>query len=211
MSFQNHHQVFEQAYTDGGNLAIEQPLIPINNTLHKHYTVDASLTLTKTMMWEMETRKAARPDKYLPTVVKPDSAEKFPSMRDGACEYFTRISEQKMWKDPSVYATVIEHVRLDHEKQVAIFIGAGEFTTPDGRRIVAGRDQPIFHVEHAVVGENENQPSNSWRIVHLMRKGEKDQGLKEIFVERAKSPFLPVYVEVYMRDDLGVSFTRLGE
>lgn len=204
----NHDKIFAAAFTNPDNLAIKQPDINVNNIIRDHYTViPQNFALTKSQLWEMESRKAAAPDKYIPTVVKAARAEKFPSTHDKHYEYFTRIADQRCWKDPSKYVMVIEHVKMDNEKQVVTFIGAEEYVPPDGRHIVAGKDQPIFHVEHGVVGDDENQPLNSWRIVHLT-KGQDDPEMREAFASASKTKFLPEYVEIYIREDLGVSLVR---
>jgi hypothetical protein len=157
------------------------------------------------MLWDMEVRKAAAPDTYIPTVVRAGSAEKFPSTRRGRFEDFTRISDQKLWLDPSRSETIVEHVRLDHENQRVTFIGDSEFRAPDGRVITAGTGQPIFHVEHAT-GGTEERPLNIWRIVHLT--SEPDPKLTEVFEQVARNPYLPVFIEVYIERDLGRKLTR---
>jgi hypothetical protein len=204
----NHDEIFATAFASPDNLSIKQPDINVNNIIRDYYTVTpATFALTKSLLWEMECRKAAAPNKYIPTVVKAGSVEKFPSFHEGHCEYFTRISDQRCWKDPSKYVKVIEHVKLDNRKQVVTFIGAEAYVTPDGRHIVAGKDQPIFHVEHGVVGDDESQPLNSWRIVHFT-KGQDDLDMREAFASRSKNKFLPEYVEIYIKKDLGVSLAR---
>lgn len=208
MAFNNHDQIFVEAFNNASNLAIKFPDIDVNSVIRTNYTVyPPSFTLTKTQLWDMERRKAAAPDKYLPSFVKPGTAEKFPSSFDDDVEYFTRISDQATWKDLSTNGTVIEHVKVDHKIQMVTFIGAEEFMTPDGRHIVAGKSQPLFHVEHGVVGDEENRPLNTWRITFLTM-GEDNRKLREVFTTMGKSKYLPEYVEIYIRDILGVSLVR---
>jgi hypothetical protein len=156
----------------------------------------------------MEVRKASYPDKYLGSLVKPGSLGRFPSTKRGHIEDFTRITSQQLWKDASRYTTVIEHVRLFHDTHRAIFIGAPEFVTPDGRKVTAGREQPIFHVEHSAVGPEE-RPLNVWRIVHLTDG--KDDALDLVFDDMAKDPYLRYFNEVYIREDLGLRLDRKEE
>jgi hypothetical protein len=207
MSFKNHDQILDQAYRNPNNTAITQPTIPVNKIIQAQYNMDQPAQLTKTMMWDMEVHKAGAPDKYIPTVVQPGSAEKFPSTKDGDFEYFTRVSKQRCWKDQDTYTLVIEHVRLDHNNKVAIFIGDREFTAPDGRYFAANDDQPLFHVEHSVVGDGgENEPENFWRIVHLTN--DVDEDMKTVFATKAKYQFLPIYTEVYIREILQLGLTK---
>ncbi|POR35756.1 Uncharacterized protein TPAR_04035 [Tolypocladium paradoxum] len=132
--------------------------------------------------------------------------EIFNLKKDGAKETFVRVSDQKTWKDASQYTKVIEQVLLDHDTGRAIFIGVDEVEAPDGRKILRGQEQPRFHVEHSVAG-NESEPLNIWRIVHL--DNDEDGGLRETFGNMAESPYLREFSEVYIREDLGRELTRL--
>lgn len=206
MSFTNHDQIFAEAFNNANNLSIKLPDIDINSIIQANYSVNPpSFSMTKTQLWDMECRKAAAPDKYIPNQVR--SAEKFPSLVDAHFEYFTRISEQKTWKDPSTTVMVIENVKIDHKNQVVTFIGAEKFTTPDERHIVAGSGQPLFNVEHGVVGDEENRPFNTWRIT-LLAMGEDDPRKWKVLTAMTENKYLPEYVEIYIREVLGVSLLR---
>ncbi|VVJ22132.1 Uncharacterised protein [Amycolatopsis camponoti] len=201
----NHEEIFEQAWAAPETTSVELPAIPVNDVLRERYDVRPPFAYTGAQLWDMEVRKAAAPDKYIPTVVKAGSAEKFPSVRHGRFEDFTRVSDQCRWADPARFATIIEHVRLDHENRRAFFIGAERFEAPDGRVFTAGAGQPIFDVEHSVAGP-EDAPLNLWRIVHLT--GEPDRSLVDAFDELAKDRYLRVFIEVHLRDDLGRELVR---
>ncbi|MDQ7811001.1 hypothetical protein Q5425_45375 [Amycolatopsis sp. A133] len=201
----NHEAIFEQAWAAPGTTALELPPVPVNEVLHDRYDVRPPFAYTGARLWDMEVRKAAAPDKYIPTVVRAGSAEKFPSVRHGRFEDFTRVSDQRLWADPERFATIIEHVRLDHEHRRAFFIGAGRFEAPDGRVFTAGAGQPLFHVEHSVAGP-EGAPLNLWRIVHLT--AEPDRSLVDAFDALANDPYLRVFVEVHLREDLGRDLGR---
>lgn len=69
----------------------------------------------------------------------------------------------------------------------------------------AGSEQPLFHVEHAVDGTDE-QPLNRWRIVHLT--DDPKPALRDRFDRMDENPWLPEYVEIYLRDDLNVNLSR---
>ncbi len=201
----NHEEIFERAWAAPGTTSVELPAIPVNEVLRERYEVRPPFAYTGAQLWDMEVRKAAAPDKYIPTVVKAGSAEKFPSVRRGRFEDFTRVSEQRLWADPSRFATIIEHVRLDHENRRAFFIGAEGFEAPDGRVFTTGAGQPLFHVEHSVAGP-EDAPLNRWRIVHLT--AEPDQSLVDAFDDLANDRYLRVFIEVHLREDLGRELVR---
>ncbi|WIV54414.1 hypothetical protein [Amycolatopsis nalaikhensis] len=201
----NHEEIFEQAWAAPGATSVELPPVPVNEVLRERYDVRPPFAYTGAQLWDMEVRKAAAPDKYIPTVVKAGSAEKFPSVRHGRFEDFTRVSEQRLWADPARFATIIEHVRLDHENRRAFFIGAERFEAPDGRVFTAGGGQPLFHVEHSVAGPDD-APLNRWRIVHLTE--ERDQSLVDAFDDLVNDRYLRVFVEVHLRADLGRELVR---
>src|SRR5262245_4608950 len=160
----DHEAILEQAWAAPGTTSVTVPPVSVNDVLRDRYDVRPPFAYTGAQLWDMEVRKAAAPDRYIPTVVKQGSAEKFPSVRHGRFEDFTRVSDQRLWTDPDRFATIIEHVRLDHENRRAFFVGAERFEAPDGRVFTAGAGQPIFHVEHSVAGP-EDAPLNLWRIV----------------------------------------------
>lgn len=201
----DHQAIFEHAWTAPGNTSVELPPVRVNDGLREHYDVRPPFAYTGEQLWDMEVRKASAPDVYIPTVVKPGSAERFPSVRHGRFEDFTRVSEQHPWADPEQYVTIIEHVRLDHENRRAFFIGADHFQAPDGRIFTAGAEYPLFHVEHSVAGP-EDDPLNVWRIVNLTAKP--DDALTAAFDAMADDPYLRVFIEVHLRKDLGREFVR---
>ncbi|QKV80735.1 hypothetical protein [Amycolatopsis sp. Hca4] len=201
----DHPAVFEQAWGAPENTVVDLPPVRVNDVLRDRYDVRPPFAYTGAQLWDMEVRKAAAPDIYIPTVVKPGSAEKFPSVHHGQLEDFTRVSEQRLWAAPEHYTTVIEHVRLDHENRRAFFIGADRFEAPDGRIFTAGSGQPIFHVEHSVAGP-EDDPLNLWRIVNLTDRP--DAALAAAFDDLANDPYLRVFIEVHLRKDLGRELVR---
>ncbi|GAA3436334.1 hypothetical protein [Kutzneria kofuensis] len=201
----DHEKVLDEAWRTPGVTAIDLPPVDVNRVLADRYQLDRDVTFTREMLWDMEARKAAAPDIYIPTVVAAGSATKFPSVRHEGLEDFTRVSDQRLWADPARFGTIIEHVRLDHDNQRAFFVGAADFVTPDGDTRTATTDQPIFHVEHSVAGA-EDRPLNRWRIVLLTEHV--DQRLLDVFTTMAQDPYLRVFIEVYLQKDLGVSFRR---
>ncbi|WP_405057268.1 hypothetical protein OG474_31625 [Kribbella sp. NBC_01505] len=201
----DHQAIIVQAWSAPETTSVELPPVRVNEVLRARYDVQPAFSYTGAELWDMETRKAAAPDQYIPTVVRPSSAEKFPSTWHGQIEEFTRVSDQRLWADPAQFVTVIEHVRLDHANRRAFFVGAERFETPDGRILTAGQGQPIFHVEHSVAGP-EDDPLNLWRIIHLTEAP--DDKLADAFADLAKDPYLRVFIEVHLRDVLGRDLTR---
>ncbi|CAM3594956.1 hypothetical protein KIPE111705_16040 [Kibdelosporangium persicum] len=192
---------FERAWTNPRNTAIDLPPVDVNQILRDHYEVDGDLRYTRTMLWDMEVRKASRPDLFLPNVVQPGSAEKWATADP---DVFTRVSAQRLWLKPEEFGVVIEHVQLDQAKQSAYFIGVAEYDTPDGRHLVADTRQPLFHVEHWVEGA-EDQPVNRWRIVH--ETDGPDQVLTDFFTDMGRTVRLRDFIEVHIRDVLGHKIT----
>jgi hypothetical protein len=196
----DHVAEFARAWSDPRNTAIELPPVDVNQVLRDHYDLDRELNYTRTMLWDMEVRKASAPDVYIPSVVKAGSVAKW-----GAADDFTRVSEQRLWLSPDDFGLIIEHTHLDHDKQSVVFIGAATHTAPDGRELTATTDQPLFHVDHWVDGD-EDRPLNRWKIVHLTDGP--DQRLIDFFEQMAKGVFLRDFIEVHIREVLGRTLTR---
>jgi hypothetical protein len=200
----DHEAVFEQAWAAPGATRADLPAVRVNEVLRERYLVTPPIEYTGTLLWDMEVRKAKAPDVFIPTVVVP-GAERFPSVWHGRVEEFTRVSEQRLWADPSRTARIIEHVRLDHENRRAFILGDARWEAPDGRVFTAGTGQPIFHVEHSVGGA-EADPLNLWRIVNLTEGP--DPVLAAAFDELANDRYLRVFVEVHLREVLGRDLVR---
>ncbi|MFG2003876.1 hypothetical protein ACGFNU_32435 [Spirillospora sp. NPDC048911] len=194
---------FAKAWDDPGNTRFELPPINVNRVLAERYETSEPLTFTRTMLWDNEVRKAWHPDLYLPHVVRQGSAATW-NAADGRTT-FDRCSMQRRWLDQDDFGLVLEQVHLDVERQVATFIGAAELPGPDSVTLQAGTKQPLFHVEHAVGGD-ENEPVNLWRIVHLT--DEPDERIAKVFSGRTYGGGLPSFIEVYIRSDLNIQLTR---
>ena len=202
----NHEEEFERAWTDPGNTRIELSPVDINLVLAGHYRTSEPLRFTRTMLWDMEVRKAFRPDLYIPSVVSEGSSRCWRRKSEaGGAESFVRCSRQRLWLEPSEHGLVLEQVFLNPARQSATFIGAAELLDGDGNLLRAGEGQPLFHVEHSVDG-GELRPLNLWRIVYLTDRPE--QRLIERFT-LAKEVWLREFVEVYIRRDLEIELTRV--
>lgn len=202
----NHEEVFQRAWADTRNTQFELPPVDVNLVLAEHYRTSEPITFTRTMLWDMEVRKAWRPDIYIPSVVLEGSAHAWRqhSGTDGN-ESFLRSSQQRLWLAPDEYGVVLEPVCTNTTQQKVTFIGVPELIDQDSNQLRAGNGQPLFHVEHSVSGE-ESQPLNRWRIVHLTDKP--DQKLIERFTLMANDKWLPEFIEIYFRKVLNIELTR---
>jgi len=106
---------------------------------------------------------------------------------------------------PDNYGLVLERAHLDHHHQTVTFTGEPELTDGAERHLQASAAQPRFHVEHAV-GGSERAPLNLWRIVHLTEQPDRQR--IEQFARMWQSPWLPEFVEIYIRHDLHIGLTR---
>jgi len=208
MKLLNHEAEFERAWAESSNTRFELPPVDVNRVLAEHYRTSEPLTFTRTMLWDMEVRKAKRPDLYIPSVVQEGSANAWgrSSTADGK-ESFIRSSQQRLWLEPTEYGLVLEQVCLNPAQQKVSFIGAAELPDRDSNLLHAGAGQPLFHVEHSVDGD-ESRPLNRWRIVHLTDRPE--HRLVERFTLMANDVWLPEFIEIYIRNDLNIKLTRRG-
>ncbi|MDE0105715.1 MAG: hypothetical protein OXN89_25330 [Bryobacterales bacterium] len=201
----NHEEEFARAWTDPSNTRIELPPVDINSVLAKYYSMNEPLRFTRTMLWDMEVKKAYRPDLYIPSVVLEGSARYwFLRAAANGAESFVRCSQQRLWLDPSERGLVLEQVLLNPTRQSATFIGAARLLDQDGNVLRAGERQPLFHVEHSADGDD-SRPLNRWRIVYLTDKREQKL-IQRFTLER--QVWLREFVEIYIRSDLGIDLTR---
>ena len=201
----NHEEEFERAWADPNNTRIELSPVDINLVLTQRYRTNQPLRFTRTMLWDMEVKKAFRPDLYIPSVVTAGSSNYWcrRAAPHGA-ESFLRCSRQRLWLKPSEHGLVLEQVFLNPVRQSAIFIGAAELLDQNGSLLRAGDGQPLFHIEHSVEG-GEFRPLNLWRIVYLTDRPE--QQLIERFTP-AKDSWLREFVEIYIQRDLKIQLAR---
>ena len=185
----NHEGVFERAWVDSSNTRFELPSVDVNRVLAEHYRTSEPFMFTRTMLWDMEVRKAWMPDRYIPSVVQEGSAGTW-SRRSvaGGVESFLRSSQQRLWLKPTEYGLVLEQVYIDPSQQKVTFIGAAELSDGDGIILRTGTRQPLFHVVHSVGGD-ESRPLNKWHIVHLTDRPE--HRLVERFTRMANDVWLP--------------------
>jgi len=205
----DHEKEFERAWNDPAYVPSELPPLDVNQVIADHYRTTEPFTMTRTMLWDMEVRKARNPDRYLPSVMRKGSVRIWgeqPADRDGV-ETFVRASLQHPWLDPVPYGLVLEQVRLDPAAQKVTFIGAAESVDDEGNLVKADTIQPLFHVEHAV-GGTESRPLSLWRVANLTDDRTTREGLISHFSRLADEPWLYEYIEIYIREDLQVNLAR---
>jgi hypothetical protein len=200
MTVLEHAEVFRAAWNDPTATRFELIPLDVNQVLADRYVLGEPLVFTRAMLWDLEVRKARRPDVFIPYVVAAGSAAAW-----GDEDVFVRRSMQRLWLEPETYGLVLEQTRLDHRSQIVTFIGAADHPGPGGELLRATTDQPIFHVQHSV-GGTETRPLNLWRIVH--RTTAPDVRLVAAFARIDADPWLPEHLEIYVRDVLGIALTR---
>lgn len=206
MDQDNHEAVFAAAWNREGHTSIELDPLDVNQVLAKDYSGVEGLALTGSQLWDMEVKKAARPDLFIPGVIRAGTARSW-GRRQLECgdEVFIRVSEQRQWLQPDNYGTVIEACYLNHSNRQVTFIGLAEVHDDTGQTITASSEQPLFHVVHGVSGPEE-KPLNTWRIVHLASD---DSGaLAKRFEVMSQASGLPEYVERYIEDVLKHQLTK---
>jgi hypothetical protein len=202
----DHEKEFARAWADPRNTPGARPGVDVNAVLAAHYRLSKPLEFTRTMLWDMEVRKARRPDQYIPSVVRAGSAGVWNERKlPNGHETFYRKSDQRQRLVPGTYGLVLEQVRINPTLQKVTFIGAAELPDADGTMLHATTLSPLFHVDHGVSG-TETQPVNDWRIVHLTDGP--DQELLARF-KKSANVYLYEFIEVYIRDVLGIELARI--
>lgn len=200
---------FARAWATPGYSRWQQPDIDVNAVLSDQYELSRPLLFTRAMLWDLEVRKAVAPGDYIPFVVEVGTARSWGRRgAPGGGEYVDRCSRQRLWTRPQERALVLERAFLNHRDQRVTFLGVSELRTDDGSLLRADATQALFHVEHSV-GGTEDRPLNRWRIVHLTESV--DGRILERHEEMARQPWLPEFIELYIRRVVGLELTRRGD
>jgi hypothetical protein len=203
LSFANAQEEFEAAWRNVNYTRFELPALDVNKVLSERYLVSPSIRLTRSMVWDMEMKKAWDPSTYIPYVVSSGHSWGRHNLEDG-CERFFRSSIQIAWISQE-RGQVLEEVFINRDDRRIFFLGRTEMTTDKGERIYADDYQPLFHVEHAA-GGSESEPLDIWRIVLLTESN--DQRFTEPFRQMIKAGLLPGFLEIYIERDLGIALRR---
>ena len=194
---------YDDAWTNPSHTRFELPPVDVNRVLKDRYTVTPEKNLTRTMIWDMETKKAWDPRSYIPYVVSEGHSWGPTILRDG-CRRFSRSSTQRGWIVPSE-GRVLEDVFVSDAKQAIYFLGRARMVGESGSDLVASGFQPLFHVRHAV-GGSEDEPLNLWSIVLLTTAP--DIRYCEPFEEMIRAGLLPGFIEIYIQRDLKLTLSR---
>ncbi len=194
---------FEKCWRNAKYTAIQLDNVDVNYSL-SFYSMQKPTQFTKTMLWDMEKKKAWNPANYISYVIKEDSAKswnKHPCPETSG-ELFVRRSAQKAWLDPTVYEDVYEEVYVNEKTKLVTFLGV---------KILPGISeeihptQSLFHVQHGAAG-TEDRPLNTWRIVHLTNEINHD--LINHFKNFNDSTTLPGFIEAYIKNDLNIPIKK---
>jgi hypothetical protein len=194
---------FENAWNNPRFTQIELPAVQVNRVLKEKYIASGTVELSRSMVWDMETKKAWDPLTYIPYVVSEGGSWGRHPLTD-RIERWSRSSIQGSWLNVG-RGRVLEDVFVDHVRHKILFMGRAQLPRED---VVLQADayQPLFHVEHAA-GGTETDPINLWRIVILTEQ--KDERYKAPFDEMVRQGTLPGFLEIYIERDLHVKLKRI--
>ncbi len=204
IAFDSAEREYNDAWSAPSSTRFELPPIDVNRILKERYRLSPEQTLTRAMIWDMETKKAWDPLTYIPYVVSQARSWGRTTLRDGTTR-FCRSSLQRGWIT-SQEGRVLEAVFVSDAKQTIYFLGQPQMVEETGNTLVASLFQPLFHVRHAV-GGSEQAPLNLWSIVLLT--GASDPRYCEPFEQMVHAGLLPGFLEIYIERDLKLGLSRI--
>lgn len=74
MDMHSHEAIFAAAWNREDNTSIALAHLNVNQVSARAYDHVDGLALTGTQLWEMEVKKGARPDRFIPGVIRAGSA-----------------------------------------------------------------------------------------------------------------------------------------
>ena len=203
-SFDSAEREYDEAWKAPSSTRFELPPVDVNKVLRDRYRVEPAKSLTRAMIWDMETKKAWDPFSYIPYVVSEARSWGRTTLRDGS-ERFSRSSMQRGWIKQEE-GRVLEDVFVSDAKQGIYFLGRARMAAESGEELAASSFQPLFHVRHAV-GGSEEEPLNLWSIALLTNAP--DARYIEPFEQMIRSGLLPGFVEIYIERDLKLKLSRI--
>jgi len=204
IAFDTAEREYNEAWNAPSNTRFELPPVDVNTVLKRRYQVSPEKTLTRAMIWDMETKKAWEPLSYIPYVVSQARSWGRTTLRDGSTR-FGRSSLQRGWIT-SEEGRVLEDVFVNDAKQIIYFLGRPRMIEENGNEVAASTFQPLFHVRHAV-GGSEEMPLNLWSIVLLTNAS--DPRYCEPFEQMVRAGLLPGFIEIYIERDLKLKLNRI--
>jgi hypothetical protein len=199
ITFECAEREYREAWNRPSHTRFELPPVNVNKVLKDRYWVGPDKHITRSMIWDMETKKAWDPLSYIPYVVSEARSWGRNTLQDGSDRFF-RSSLQRGWIT-SEKGLVLEDVFVSPARQAIFFLGQRRMPEEDGNELEASKFQPIFHVQHSV-GGSEDEPLNLWSIVLLTPKPE-SRYLAPI-EQMVSAGLLPGFIEIYIQKDLGM-------
>ena len=203
-TFDSAEREYNDAWNNQSSTRFELPPVDINKTLKERYRVSPDQTLTRAMIWDMETKKAWDPRTYIPYVVSQARSWGRTTLPDGSTR-FCRSSLQRGWITPE-QGLVLEDVFVSDATQTIYFLGRPRMVEESGNALVASPFQPLFHVRHGA-GGSERAPLNLWSIVLLTDAP--DARYCEPFEQMVRAGLLPGFLEIYIQRDLKLKLSRI--
>ncbi len=198
-TFASARQEYERAWNDPAHTRFELPAVDVNKVLRERYEMHPHRRLTRTMIWDMEKKKAWDPLSFIPYVVSEGGSWGRQSLSD-ASSRFCRASVQKGWIRADS-GRVLEDVYVSDAEQAIFFLGRERMIAADGGELRTSEFQPVFHVFHGV-GGTEDEPLNLWSIVLLTQRNE--PRYEEPFKQMVQAGLLPGFIEIYIERNIGV-------
>jgi hypothetical protein len=203
ITFASAEREYREAWNNPSYTRFQLPPVHVNRVLKDRYRVTPDKPVTRSMIWDMEAKKACDPRSYIPYVVSEGHSWGRTKLPDGA-DRFSRSSMQRGWITPQE-GLVLEDVFVSPDRQAIFFLGREWMSAEDRSDLKASTFQPIFHVEYAV-GGSEEEPLNLWSIVLLTPAP--DPRYRAPFEEMVREGLLPGFIEIYIRKDLGRQLAR---
>ena len=114
-TFQDAERAYREAWTNPAHTRFEFPPVDVNKTVRERYRASPHRPLTRTSLWNMETKKAWDAMAYLNYVAKEAHSWGRHTLTDGA-ERWCRASMQRGWIKPDDYGQVLEDIFISHTK-----------------------------------------------------------------------------------------------
>jgi len=203
ITFATAEREYREAWNNPVHTRFELPAVNVNRVLKDRYRVTPEKPVTRAMIWDMEAKKAWDPRTYIPYVVSQGRSWGRTKLQDGS-DRFSRSSMQRGWIK-SEEGLILEDVFVSADRQAIFFLGRERMPGEDGNELKASTFQPIFHVEHAV-GGSEEEPLNLWSIVLLTPAP--DLRYHAPFEQMVREGLLPGFIEIYISKDLGRQLMR---
>src|SRR6266699_6791736 len=121
ITFDTAEREYNEAWGAPSSTRFELRPVDVNKVLKARYRVTPGQTLTRAMIWGMETKKAWDPLTYIPYVVSQARSWGRTTLRDGTTR-FCRSSLQRGWIT-SEEGRVLEAVFVNDAKQTIYFLG----------------------------------------------------------------------------------------